>query len=70
MTKEQRAELIVVITRLMTADGSESELDALLHQLETSVPHPGVSDLVFFPEKPMSAEEVLEKALAYRPIVL
>ena len=63
-------ELVEIVRRLQTADGTEAELDALMEKPEQSVLHPEVSDLIFYPEREMTAEEIVAEALSYRPILL
>jgi len=65
-----REELIALVTRIMDADGTEEEINDMITLLERNVPHPEVSDLIFYPEKEMTAEEVVDAALAYKPIQL
>lgn len=65
-----RAELVDLVSRIMSADGSEQELDELLRLLKRNVPHPEVTDLIFHPLREMTPEEVVETALSYRPIEL
>ncbi|MFC9461495.1 hypothetical protein ACFWN5_21420 [Streptomyces sp. NPDC058430] len=65
-----RDELVEIIRKLLTAS---PESDYYLRLLEVNVSHPRVSDLVFHPSddlKDASAEEILDEALKYRPIVL
>ena len=63
-------ELVEIVRRLQSADGTEAELDALLEKLERSVLHPEVSDLIFYSEREMTAEEIVAEALSYKPILL
>ena len=65
-----RQELIRLVTRVMNVDGTETEIDELLQLLERNVPHPEVSDLIFYPDREMTAEEVVDRALAHKPIHL
>lgn len=68
LTREQLTELV---HKLMSADyHSEEEGDELIDILESNVPHPEVSNLIFYPDREMSAEEVVEQALAYKTIQL
>ncbi|MFD0065256.1 hypothetical protein ACFRAI_29685 [Streptomyces sp. NPDC056637] len=65
-----RDELVEIIRKLLTAS---PESDYYLRLLEVNVSHPRVSDLVFHSSddlKDASAEEILDEALKYRPIVL
>ncbi|MGI5166934.1 hypothetical protein ACQEU3_21535 [Spirillospora sp. CA-253888] len=64
------AELAELVRRIMAAD---PETGYYLTLLETNVPHPRVSDLVFHPPDDLadaSPEENVEAALAHRPIAL
>ncbi len=63
-------ELVEIVRRLQTAEGTEAELDALMEKLERSVPHPEVSDLIFYSEREMTAEEIVAEVLSYKPILL
>jgi hypothetical protein len=67
-----RDELVDLVGKLMHAEGSEADLDAWLDLIERSVPDPNVSDLIYWPPggQELSAEEVVDRALAYRPIEL
>ena len=71
-----RSELIALANQILECDGSEAEIDALMEQFDQNVPHPDGSSLLFYPEHGSasgyapSAEEVVAKCLAYRPIIL
>ncbi|MBW8800336.1 MAG: hypothetical protein JF597_44240 [Streptomyces sp.] len=54
----------------MDARLPEREHDALLDGLKRSVLHPRVSDLIYYSDPERTAEEVVDQALAYRPIAL
>ena len=74
-TGDERDELVRLVTVLMSGAGSEEEQDAALKTLESRVLHPRVSGLMFWPshegfDRELSPEEVVDLALAYRPIVL
>ena len=71
MANLDRTELIAIVRRIMDADGTESELDALIDTLDSNVPHPGVTDLIFWSQDgdEPTAEQVVDAALAYRPII-
>ncbi|MCX5129315.1 hypothetical protein [Streptomyces sp. NBC_00347] len=65
-----RDELAEIVRRLLTAS---PESDYYLRLLEANVSHPRVSDLVFHPSGKLhgaSAEQIVDEALKYRPIVL
>ncbi|OEE94944.1 hypothetical protein A1QM_18260 [Vibrio genomosp. F10 str. 9ZC157] len=65
-----RNELIAVVTKIMECDGSESEINLLLEILKQNVSDPNVSDLIFWPETELTPEQVVDKALSYKPILL
>ena len=66
-----REALIELVRRLQVADfDTEAEGDRLLLDLRQAVPDPNVSDLVFWREPPLTAEEVVDQALRYQPITL
>lgn len=69
-----RAEAVALVQRIMDADyASEEEADSRLEMLDRALACPTgyVSDLIFWPpERELSADEVVDQALAYRPIAL
>ncbi|KAK1180828.1 bacteriocin immunity protein [Streptomyces sp. NBS 14/10] len=65
-----RDELVNLVERVMAGEGTESEHDALVRLLEENVPHPRVLNLIYYSDPPLTAQEVVDKALAYRPIEL
>ncbi|WP_310723348.1 bacteriocin immunity protein [Streptomyces sp. N2A] len=69
-----RAEAVALVQRIMDADyASEEEADSRLDMLDRALTCPTgyVSDLIFWPpERELSADEVVDQALAYRPIAL
>ncbi|WP_406376219.1 bacteriocin immunity protein [Streptomyces sp. NBC_00647] len=69
-----RAEAVALVQRVMRADhASDEEADAWLERLDRALACPSghVCDLIFWPpERELSAEEVVDQALAYRPIAL
>jgi hypothetical protein len=70
-----KAQLVELVERIMGGRGNEREIENWLDLLQKNVPHPGVSDLIFWPHKfglgdSPTAGEIVEKALAYKPIQL
>ncbi|MDX2757114.1 hypothetical protein [Streptomyces europaeiscabiei] len=69
-----RAEAVALVQRVMDADFvSEAEVDGCLEKLGRALACPTgyVSDLIFWPPgRELSADEVVDQALAYRPIAL
>ncbi len=65
-----RAQLVDLVRKICQAKGSEIEMQAWLMLVERNVPHPAVSDLIFYPDVEMTALEIVEVALSYKPILL
>lgn len=74
-----RDELIRVVRRLQSELADEGEEDRLVALFNESVPHPRASDLIFYPEREFeedrrdgerTAEEIVDRALAYKAIEL
>jgi len=69
-----RADAVALVQRIMDADcASEEEVDRWLDILDRALACPTghVSGLIFWPpERELSADEVVDQALAYRPIAL
>ncbi len=67
MTREQ---LIELVQRIIDVDGTEHEIDRMLDVFESQVPYPGASDLIYWDERDLSAEEIVDLALSHKPITL
>lgn len=70
-----RDELIALVARIMRAEADEAEEDRLVALFDDSVAHPSATDLIFYPQKYFkhdepTPEEIVDAALAYRPIQL
>jgi hypothetical protein len=67
-----RAEAVALVQRIMEADyASDDDVAGWLDGLDRALACPSghVSDLIFWPpERDLSADEVVDRALAYRPI--
>ncbi|MEV7789703.1 e9imm peptide [Streptomyces sp. NPDC088106] len=68
------AEAVALVQRIMDADyASDDEVDGWLDRLDRALACPSgqVRDLIFWPsERELSADEVVDQALAYRPVAL
>ena len=62
-----RDELLVLIRQINTLD-SEKDEDKLIQTIENGVLCPEISNYIFWSE--MTPEEIVDKALAYKPICL
>lgn len=65
-----REELIGLVEQVMQCSGEEWELDIWLDMITSSVADPGISEYIFWSYEDLSAEEIVDKALAYKPILL
>ncbi|MEU7136013.1 e9imm peptide [Streptomyces sp. NPDC046261] len=69
-----RAEAVALVQRIMDVDYAfEEEADGWLEALDRALACPTghVGDLIFWPAgRELSADEVVDQALAYRPIAL
>ncbi|MDA3647538.1 hypothetical protein LZ318_34290 [Saccharopolyspora indica] len=65
-----REELVQIVRRLQEAEGSEREQERLLEVLQANVPDPHVSDLIYWPMSTLAPEEIVDRALAYKPFTL
>ncbi|MFH8533887.1 e9imm peptide [Streptomyces tendae] len=69
-----RVEAVALVQRIMDADHtSDDEVDGWLDRLDQALTCPSghVSGLIFWPpERELSADEVVDQALAYRPVPL
>ena len=63
-----REEIILLVDKIMKCQGSEKEIDEMMELLEKNVIDPEVSNYIFYEEN--TPEEVIDKALAYKPIIL
>ncbi len=70
MNKLSRAELIELVQRIQNAEGSEEQQEEWLELLMRQVPHPEVSNLIFWSDEELTAEQIVDQAMAYRSIQL
>lgn len=49
---------------------TEHEINDLITTLEQNVPHPTVSDLIFFPEEEMTVEQIVDTAMSFNTSML
>lgn len=70
MQQLSKEDLIELVGKIMNVEGSEEEIDRMIEILKQSVPHPEVSDLIFWNENDLTPEQVVELALSYKPIQL
>ena len=64
----ERKELIDLIEQIKNFEGTEEEEDILLEKLQNLVLDPEISDYIYWTD--MSSEEIADKVLNYKPIIL
>lgn len=67
LTKDQ---LIELVRKIKNCEGTEEEIDEWQLLLQRNVPDPEVSDLIFYSDEDLSPEEIVGRAMNYRPIPL
>ena len=67
-----REELIGLVSFLMNPrpGGSDAEREHVMQRIVDAVPDPNVIDYIFWDDSGMTPEQIVDKALAYRPIAL
>jgi len=61
---------VALVQRIIDMRYSEQEMPDILDLLVRSTGCPAVSDLIYWPKRPMTAAEIVDAALAHRPIIL
>lgn len=71
MQRLSKTELIKLVKRIINVDyDTEKEHSEAVFLFKQNVPHPEASNLIYRHEPELSPEEIVEKALAYKPIIL
>jgi hypothetical protein len=66
-----RDQLVALVQRLLRADDhDDEECDQILTTLQEQVSDPQISDYIFWPDREMTAEDIIDRALAHQPIIL
>ncbi|MER7748046.1 e9imm peptide [Streptomyces bacillaris] len=67
-----RDEAVLLVRRLLDADtAGEAETDEILESLQRGLACPHVGDYIYWDNDPEpSAERIVDRALAYKPIAL
>lgn len=69
MNKEMnRDELIILVKKIMNCEGSEKEIDEMTLLLTQTLIDPEVTNYIYFDN--LTPEQVVDKALSYKPIQL
>jgi len=68
--KLKEDELVNLVKKICKAEGKEDEIKEMINVLEKNVPHPTVTDLIFYNNEELTPREIVARALAYKPISL
>ncbi|MGH1288693.1 bacteriocin immunity protein [Bacillus toyonensis] len=68
--KLTREKLIDLVSKIVECEGAEEEIDEMIEVVEKNVPHPEVSDLIYWNDEDLTPEQIVDIALAYKPIQL
>lgn len=70
MKKLSREELLYLVKNICLCNyNSEEECQELLDKVRSNVLIPDISDLIFKNDPELTPEEIVEKALSYKPII-
>ena len=70
--KLSRAEMIELLRRVIALDGTNEQIDDWIDEVEESSPAPFgfVSGLIYHSQPRGTPEEIVDEALAYKPIIM
>lgn len=60
-----REELIALVTKICNFEGTQEEVNNNLGVFIENVPHPTPGDIIFYNEKKLSPEEIVDISLNY-----
>lgn len=63
-------ELIELVRKIIEVEGTEEEIDTYVDKVSKAVPHPEWMGLIYYDDRDLTPEQVVEEALAYKPIRL
>ncbi|TRZ40034.1 hypothetical protein CEQ21_03575 [Niallia circulans] len=64
--KMSKEELVQLVNKIINPLLSDEEVSEYLDILEKNVPYPAPSDLIFWNDKELTPEEIVDIALAYK----
>ncbi|MGY1462024.1 bacteriocin immunity protein [Bacillus toyonensis] len=70
LKKLTREELINLVNKIVESEGTEEEIDTMIEVVKRNVPHPELSDLIYWNDEDLTPEQIVDIALAYTPIQL
>lgn len=71
MSSLSRLELVQLVRKIAEGEcSSESERDKLINLIEANITAPDITSLIFHHNPELTPEEIVDKALSYKPIIL
>ena len=70
MANERAQVILELVKQALDPKLRDEDLGQLLERLDRMVPHPDIGNLMFHQVPELTAEQIVERALAYRPIAL
>ncbi len=68
--KLKKEELIKLVERMCKGEGSDDEISEWMELLEQNLLDPNISDLIFWNNEDLTAEQIVDRAMNYKPIIL
>lgn len=69
-TIESDVQCAELINRLMAGEFSDDETGMVMLAIERYLKNPNVSEIIFYSKEALTAEQVIEQARQYKPIIL
>lgn len=66
MESLSRADLVELVRCIIEARGDEGQAYRWIRQVQDAVPHPNVTDLIFFHEPELTPEQIIDEAFRFR----
>jgi hypothetical protein len=70
LKKLSKGELIILVQKIIDCDYTEKQINEMIKTLGENVPDPEVINLIYWNNENLTAEQIVEKALSYKPIEL
>ena len=71
MNKLTKEELVQLVTKIYNCEAdTEEEIEQLIDIFEQNVPYQNISNLIYGKNNKLTPEEIVEKALAHKPVII